>query len=609
MRNWLKVFLSVSALMLTLHGMILAGDAGRESQFSIGSGIRAVSMGGGFAGLADDASAIYWNQAALALLDYQEVDVMHVTLFEGTIYDVASYAYPHPRLGGFGISFMRLGTGNIVKRIDWNESGEFNYSILQLLLGYGREIKGGFFAGTALKIVNQSLDDNSTYGAGLDISFFKRIDSNITAGILFQDIVPPRLRLDGDLETIPYTIMGGMAIKNLMLFRNTRHIVNFGVEKPEERSIKVHVGVETIYQGWLDFRVGLDRSNLTFGLGFYHKRLRLGYAYRIMNGITDSHRIGLSFKIGMPVTERIRRETELLDARGSYLILDDREKQFELYEDIADKFHSANDLDSALVYYQRALAYRDDDEEVLKKVRNINDSLRALTEREKDEISREESRQSLLDGYYSQAREFYSRELYVVSLDLVEVALGIDRSEQRFLSLKDEIDRKVKDKINELLGIARTAEQEGRLSNAVIAYGHILDLSPGDTATKASAGRLGSAIDLARLVSRGVELFYLGRLSAAEQDFTDVLKSAPKNIVAKKYLEKIVSVREQPTVQDDLEKDEEVWRIYLNGLEFYQNGDYERAIELWQRVLEYYPGNEQTLNNIKQARLRLQPEE
>ena len=61
------IFLSL-ALIIAVSTLVLAGDGGRESQFSIGSGVRAVGMGGGFVGLADDASAIYWNQAALARL-------------------------------------------------------------------------------------------------------------------------------------------------------------------------------------------------------------------------------------------------------------------------------------------------------------------------------------------------------------------------------------------------------------------------------------------------------------------------------------------------------------------------------------------------------------
>ena len=36
-----------------------------------------------------------------------------------------------------------------------------------------------------------------------------------------------------------------------------------------------------------------------------------------------------------------------------------------------------------------------------------------------------------------------------------------------------------------------------------------------------------------------------------------------------------------------------------------RNQEYEEAIKAWEKVLQAYPGNENTLNNIEQARLRL----
>ncbi len=187
---------------LTLFpGLLLAGDAGRESQFSLGSGVRAVGAGGGFVGMGDDASAVYWNQAALGWLDNQEIGLMHVTLFEGSMYDVINYVYPSARLGGFGLSFMRLGTDDIIRREDWLESGEFGYYMAQFIMAYGRRIRNAFYLGGAIKVVNQSLDNNSAYGVGFDLSFFKPVNNHISIGLMIQDIIPSRLRLSDKTES------------------------------------------------------------------------------------------------------------------------------------------------------------------------------------------------------------------------------------------------------------------------------------------------------------------------------------------------------------------------------------------------------------------------
>jgi cytochrome c-type biogenesis protein CcmH/NrfG len=40
-----------------------------------------------------------------------------------------------------------------------------------------------------------------------------------------------------------------------------------------------------------------------------------------------------------------------------------------------------------------------------------------------------------------------------------------------------------------------------------------------------------------------------------------------------------------------------------------RNKEYQQAIDAWQKVLEKYPNNTNTLNNIEQARLRMGAEE
>ena len=45
---------------------------------------------------------------------------------------------------------------------------------------------------------------------------------------------------------------------------------------------------------------------------------------------------------------------------------------------------------------------------------------------------------------------------------------------------------------------------------------------------------------------------------------------------------------------------------YLEGLRLFREKDYQRAIDLWQTVLDKYPGSKETRANIEQARLRMQ---
>ena len=153
---------------------------------------------------------------------------------------------------------------------------------------------------------------------------------------------------------------------------------------------------------------------------------------------------------------------------------------------------------------------------------------------------------------------------------------------------------------------AARAEEEGHFSDAVIFYNRVLELSPRDTTTEKLKDRVVHAIDVARLINQGVKAYYAADLDSAEYYFGRVLRIEPGNNVAQEYLGIIASLRQQPPGQDQLQADEETWKTYLKALEYYQNEDFENAIRLWEEVLQKYPNNEQTLNNIKQARLRLE---
>lgn len=70
-------------------------DGGQPGAFlSYGAGARSLGMGKTFVGVADDASATYWNPAGLAQLKQNELTALHASLYERTGYSFVSYGQP-----------------------------------------------------------------------------------------------------------------------------------------------------------------------------------------------------------------------------------------------------------------------------------------------------------------------------------------------------------------------------------------------------------------------------------------------------------------------------------------------------------------------------------
>src|ERR1039457_2987325 len=71
---------------------------------SIGIGPRAISMGGAFTSVANDASAIYWNPAGVAYSDQFQGFFSNTALFAGISLNYVGLVLPAGDIGSFAAS-------------------------------------------------------------------------------------------------------------------------------------------------------------------------------------------------------------------------------------------------------------------------------------------------------------------------------------------------------------------------------------------------------------------------------------------------------------------------------------------------------------------------
>jgi tetratricopeptide (TPR) repeat protein len=605
----MKRFLLVALFSLFLLRVpaLSSTDAGQESPFSLGSGARALGMGGGITALAHEASSAYYNPAGLPRLQYQEFSFMHVTLFEGTLYDVASWAYPIPGVGGFGASFMRIGTGDIVRRTNFIETGTFKAAEWQFLLGYGRSLGDAISVGTSMKIVNRSIENYSDYGIGLDAGMQTRIYRNLRLGFMARNLLPPHVKLDTSSEDVPRTLIGGVGLSNLSLGGGAQLTLSLDIEKFAKRDAKFHGGVELKFLDHYSLRTGYDRDNLSFGAGLRTGRIKLDYAYKIMDYIPDSHRFSLSILVGSSVEDQIKRREQEEQRRGTELLADERKRQFTIFKTKADSLYQQLSLDSALTYYQRALAFDEKNQGILGTIAAIENVQRIKAEQERKLLDAQREVEQTITGYYDQARFLYARRYYSAANDLITLILDIDSTNARAISLKEQVRTALTEEIATKRLEAQQAEKAGHVLTALEAYNRVLELSPGDAEARQGKLRLSSGLDLAAQLKGAIDLFNKGNLDEARKQFEAVLKIKPNDPVALDYINRLGSTAPpvQASTLEELQNDKEVWPLYLEGLRHMRNKEYDQAIQVWEKVLQKYPNNANTLENIKQARLRM----
>ena len=90
----------------------IAGMPGTYLQMGVGA--RALGFGKAYTALATDATAVYWNPAALADQNPYQVYFMHSVLFFDTNFDYLAGSLPTRNLGSFGLGMLYLNSGDFV---------------------------------------------------------------------------------------------------------------------------------------------------------------------------------------------------------------------------------------------------------------------------------------------------------------------------------------------------------------------------------------------------------------------------------------------------------------------------------------------------------------
>ena len=294
---------------------------------SIGVGGRALGLSGAYAALANDASAGYWNPAALARIDYPEVMLMHDERFGSLLnYDFGAIALPYSTNTTFGLSIMRLGvdgipdTRNALEDVNNNglfDSGDyinpdkisyFNSADWAIYATYAQRTSSGFMYGFNLKVLRRTLAEYSATGIGFDVGMLYSPADNWYVALNAQDITTTLVAWStGNNELISPTLKIGTAYFIDMWSGRFAPTADVDVRFENRQFASVahigpvsfdpHAGLEFDFKKTVALRVGYsDVKQVTLGAGIHLRKLDIDYSFAQFdkeNDLGDTHRISL----------------------------------------------------------------------------------------------------------------------------------------------------------------------------------------------------------------------------------------------------------------------------------------------------------------------------
>ena len=336
------VVLSVSAVPM----LALAEEGSHAAEFlSHGVGARALGMGSSFVSVADDATATYWNPAGLVQIQKRAFAAMYSDSFgtgQGGVlsrglveYNFIGYVQQIEGIGSAGISWIRLGVDDIPHTtfVDVNGNGHlgdfldkdgdgvkdpgewyidrpevagyFSNTDNALLISYARQVHPNLSIGGNLKLLRQSLFENSGNGFGLDIGLMVKPLDGLHIGAMLADATGTQIRwdtADAPVFTRDSRFRFGLS------YRISFPVIGkatLGVDlETDQKDLEADGGTERIFrfggEYWLfnvvAFRIGADGTKLAAGAGI---RLRFGETALYADYAFNAHDLGNSQRVSI----------------------------------------------------------------------------------------------------------------------------------------------------------------------------------------------------------------------------------------------------------------------------------------------------------------------
>lgn len=409
-------------LVSLLVGLLVCLSAGSTAFAGVeflrlGGGARPMAMGEAYVGLADDISAMYFNPAGLARMEFPEIISMSNYWLADTRQIIAGFAVP-TELGVFGIGYSGLGSGDI-QGYDQNGAvtSAFNTNSSSVNLSFGKRLDPNWSWGIGLKSVAERLADSNASTYALDAGLQYRVNKNVMVGAALLNY-GSGLTFITEQANLPTSYRVGAAV-NTNLFNEEIAFTSDIVSYPE--GPQLNLGMEYLIGDLLAVRGGSANGGLRAGLGVLANLFSFDYAYRSSEDLGAAHQLSISLIFGAP--ERAKELTLKSMALGKAYLKEEK------YPEAILNFEKALSLDPK----------NDEAALLLKKSQlEMDNSAFRLVFAEKEEESKRTIEEIMNSG-----RSFYAKGQYLEALAEFSKILRIDPGHKEALRLQGEVQFKM----------------------------------------------------------------------------------------------------------------------------------------------------------------------
>ncbi|MBL7989061.1 MAG: PorV/PorQ family protein [Chlorobi bacterium] len=277
--------------------------AGTGVMLTLPVGARAIGMGGGFTGIADDPTALYWNPAGITLSPGASAAYSFGSLFAGTTHNFAGVTFPLGENYKGGISANAYSSGDIDETTIFQQEGTGGrYSATDLAFGisFAGQLTDQFSFGVTGKLVNLGIANVSASGIAFDVgtmykpgilgmrlgfgvqnlsSPIKYTGSQLTSRGQVDPVTgnqSPDVQLEALEASLPLTFRAGVSSDILEGDEMNSLLAALEFNTSSASSEHVSIGAEYVWNNFLAARVGMlvgspDAYNISGGVGLKYE--------------------------------------------------------------------------------------------------------------------------------------------------------------------------------------------------------------------------------------------------------------------------------------------------------------------------------------------------